>query len=95
MDFDSFPINTHLVKAPLQSLLSISFINAVYKPLIHQCLLEAYLFFKEEKLEKSFENSWAVHSSRLRCALGTAVKTSERLHMAPSLQNKELCLFIT
>ena len=40
MDFDSFPINTHLVKAPLQSLLSISFINAVYKPLIHQCLLE-------------------------------------------------------
>ena len=64
MDFDSFPMNTHLVKTPLQSLLSISFINAVYKPLIHQCLLGAYLFFKE-KLEKSFENSWAVHSSRL------------------------------
>lgn len=60
MDFDSFPINTHLLKTPLQSGLSISFINAVYKSLIHLGLLEAYLFFEEEKLEESFENSWVV-----------------------------------
>lgn len=84
MDFDSFPINTHLLKTPLQSGLSISFINAVYKSLIHLGLLEAYLFFEEEKLEESFENSWVVHSSRLWCALAMAIKTSERLHIAPS-----------
>lgn len=61
----SFSINTHLVKTPPQSLLSVAFINAVHRSLIHHHLLETYLFFKEEKLEKSFENSWVVHSSRL------------------------------
>lgn len=88
MDFDSFPINTHLVQTPLQSLLSVSFINAMYRSLIHHCLLEAYLFFGKEKLEKSFENSWVVHPSRLWSALGMAIKTSERLHIAPSFHNK-------
>lgn len=84
MDFDSFPVNTHLLKTPLQSQLSISFINAVYKSLIHHRLLEAYLFFEKEKLEESFENSWVVHSSRLWCALAMVIKTSERPHIAPS-----------
>lgn len=83
MDLDSFPINTHLLKTALQSWLSISFINAVYKSLIHRCLLEAYLFFEKEKLGESFENSWVVHSSRLGCALATAIKTSETLRLAP------------
>lgn len=92
MGFDSFPINTHLVQTPLRSLPSISFINAVYESLIHRCLLEAYLFFEKENLEKSFENSWAVPSPRLWCALGRAIKTSGRQQAAPSLHNKQLCL---
>lgn len=67
MDFDFFPVNTHLVKTPLQSLLSVRFINAVDMSLMHHRLLEAYLFLKEEELEESFENLWVVHSSRLWC----------------------------
>lgn len=63
-DLDSFPVETRFLKTPLQPPLSVNFINATYKSLMHHCLGGAYLFLKRRSWESHLKIHRLDHSVR-------------------------------